>query len=84
MTEPVARTVKDFCRAYGIGKTLAYDLMAAGTLVAVKAGARTLILEESAKTWFNALSRTHNRTHAAPTDTGGTKRKLAEGINRKQ
>jgi hypothetical protein len=82
--DPVARTIKDFCRAYGIGKTMAYELMGAGKLAAVKVGARTLITEESARAWFNALSRTHNRTHAVPTDTGGTKRKLAEGIKRKQ
>lgn len=35
---PVARTVKGFCAAYGVGKSLAYELMAAGVLRAVKAG----------------------------------------------
>src|SRR6266478_1654920 len=55
MTEPVARTVKDFCRAYGISKSETYRLLAAGRLCAVKAGATTLITEESAKTWFLGL-----------------------------
>src|SRR5258706_14687828 len=55
MSEPIARTVKDFCRAYGISKSETYRLLAAGRLCAVKAGATTLITEESAKTWFLGL-----------------------------
>jgi excisionase family DNA binding protein len=57
MSEPIARTVKDFCRAYGIGKTLAYELIAEGRIVAVRAGRRTLILEASAKEWFSSLEK---------------------------
>lgn len=60
-----ARTVKEFCRAYGVGKSTAYELIAEGTLNAVKMGKRTLIVEESAAHWFNSLpaTSTHNRTH---------------------
>lgn len=52
----VARTIKEFCRAYGVGKSTAYELMAAGVLDARKAGKRTLITEASARAWFESLS----------------------------
>jgi hypothetical protein len=51
----VAMTIKDFCRRYGIGRTTAYELMRARTLLTRKSGGRTLITEESAKTWFESL-----------------------------
>jgi len=80
MSDPVARTVKDFCRTYGIGKSLAYELMSVGTLSAVKAGTRTLILEESAKAWFLSLP---GASTSAPTsntrimkEVGGHQRKV--------
>jgi hypothetical protein len=41
-----ARTVKQFCADYGVGKTLTYAEMKAGRLRAVKVGFRTLILHE--------------------------------------
>jgi len=52
MSEPVARTIKDFCRAYGVSRTTAYRLIAAGNIAACKIGSHTLILEESAKAWL--------------------------------
>jgi len=67
MTEPIARTVKDFCRAYGISRPTVYRLLAAGRLHAVKvSGTKTLILEESARAWLGGLARTHA---SAPTPT---------------
>ena len=63
-TEPVARRVRDFCRAYGIGVTTAYKLEREGKIVMVRMGTRhTVVTEESAKRWF--ASRTHVSTHAA-------------------
>jgi hypothetical protein len=53
---PMARSVQDFCRAYGIGRTATYDLINDGTLVAKKFGKRTLIMEESAQAWFHSLA----------------------------
>lgn len=50
-----ARTVQEFCRVYGVGKSLVYELLSGGALRAVKAGKRTLILEESARAWFDSL-----------------------------
>ncbi len=43
MSNPVARTVKDFCRAYGIGASKTYELIRNGKLQTVKVGTRTLI-----------------------------------------
>lgn len=92
MTAPVARTVKDFCRAYGIGKTLAYELIGAGSLKAVKVGTRTLIPEDSAQAWFNSLpcttekvsALTHAFTHAGDADFDELKRTTAKHKKRKK
>jgi len=56
MSEPVARTIKEFCRAYGISQRSAYNLMSDGTIVYKKMGTRTLIVEESARAWFDRLT----------------------------
>jgi excisionase family DNA binding protein len=69
MNEPVARTVKDFCRAYGVSRPTVYRLLAAGRLQAVKVSARkTLIPEESARAWLSALARTHGCTPVCERD----------------
>jgi hypothetical protein len=48
----VARTVKGFCQAYGVGVTTCYKLIEEGEIEARKAGPRkTLIIEASAKAW---------------------------------
>ena len=78
-SEVQARTVKDFCRAYGIGRTMTYELIGQGRLRAVKAGARTLIDEESARVWFATLTtekasaKTHEPTHADSPNGGERK-----------
>lgn len=41
-----------FCERYGIKRTLAYEEIAAGRLVAVKVGRRTLIRREGAERWL--------------------------------
>jgi hypothetical protein len=66
----VARTVKGFCKAYGVGRSRAYELINGGKLTVVKAGSRTLITEESAQKWFSGLPRKRGRTvipHPLPT-----------------
>jgi excisionase family DNA binding protein len=69
MSEPVARTVKDFCRAYGVSRPTVYRLLAAGKLKAVKVSStKTLIPEESAKAWFGSLAPTHVLRHADARD----------------
>ena len=44
-----ARTVKQFCADYGVGKTLTYAEMKAGRLRAVKVGFRTLSSTRTAR-----------------------------------
>jgi excisionase family DNA binding protein len=50
-----AFSIEDFCNSYSVGKTTAYEEIAAGRLRAVKAGRRTLIPEQSAADWLNSL-----------------------------
>lgn len=50
-------TVKDFCRAYGMGRTRLYGLIGQGKIEALKDGARTLIPVESAEAWAASLPR---------------------------
>lgn len=55
MQEKLAFTIDEFCKAHGIGRSLCYDEIAAGKLRIRKAGRRTLILDEDAKAWREAL-----------------------------
>lgn len=50
-----ARTVKEFCADYGVGRTLTHAEIKAGRLRAVKAGDRTLILHENSEAWARSL-----------------------------
>ena len=55
MEAPVAMSTRAFCQAYSVGRSLAYRLIADGSLVARKAGAKTLIDSASAERWYNGL-----------------------------
>jgi Helix-turn-helix domain len=55
MNTPVAYTIPDFCAHYGIGRSLTYELIADGKLIARKAGRRTLIDADSAARWYASL-----------------------------
>jgi hypothetical protein len=50
-----ARTVKQFCADYAVGKTLTYAEIKAGRLRARKVGFRTLILHEDSEAWARSL-----------------------------
>jgi hypothetical protein len=50
-----ARTVKQFCADYGVGKTLTYAEIKAGRLRAVKVGFKTLILHVDSEAWSRSL-----------------------------
>ena len=50
-----ARTVKQFCADYGVGRTFTYAEIKAGRLRAVKAGDRTLILQSDSEAWARSL-----------------------------
>ena len=54
-SSPRAFSIPEFCRRYGIGRTNAYQEIAAGRLRAVKAGRRTLITHEAAEAWLASL-----------------------------
>jgi excisionase family DNA binding protein len=69
MSEPIARTIKDFCQAYGISRRQTYRLIDDGKLEAVKVGTATRIIEKSARQWFAALP----RIGAYPSLTGTNK-----------
>ena len=50
-------TPREFCAAYGMGRTRLYDLIAQGKIEAVKDGPKTLIPVESAESWAASLPR---------------------------
>jgi hypothetical protein len=50
-----ARTVKQFCTDYGVGKTLTYAEIKTGRLRAVKVCGRTLILHDDSEAWARSL-----------------------------
>jgi excisionase family DNA binding protein len=52
---PRAFSIPEFCRRYGIGRTNAYQEIAAGRLRAVKVGRRTLITQDAAESWLASL-----------------------------
>jgi excisionase family DNA binding protein len=54
-TDVQAFTVKTFCEAFGIGRSLAYEEIAAGRLKVRKLGRRTLILRPDAERWAKSL-----------------------------
>lgn len=73
MTEPAEKqafSVKSFCAAYDIGRTLAYDEMRAGRLPAVQVGRRTLIKKADADAWLNSL-KARGRTRQAASQSCG-------------
>ena len=57
-----AFSVREFCIRYGIGRTHAYQEIAASRLRAVKVGRRTLIPPEVAEAWLAALPELNSRS----------------------
>jgi hypothetical protein len=67
--EKRAFSIAAFCERYGIGRTGAYEEIAAGRLQVVKAGKRTLVPADAAESWLRSLPAVepkHRRTLAAP------------------
>jgi hypothetical protein len=81
--QTIARTIKGFCAAYGVGQTTTYGLIKRGILETRKAGLRTLITEASARAWFESLSATYSPAYRRPPTTGGGQRRPAKGQNEK-
>jgi excisionase family DNA binding protein len=53
----LAYTVQQLAARVGVGRTLLYREIAAGRLVASKAGRRTLVTRENAQAWLRSLPR---------------------------
>lgn len=51
-----AITINEFCKAYSIGRTSAYDEIKVGRLRIVKVGKRTLVPIDNAEKWLESLS----------------------------
>jgi hypothetical protein len=54
-TQRAAFSIQEFCAAFSIGRSKVFEEIRAGRLKARKAGARTLIANEDALEWLNAL-----------------------------
>jgi excisionase family DNA binding protein len=67
-----AFSINEFCRQYGIGRTMAYAEIATGRLRAVKAGRRTLITHNAAEAWLASLERLGSLD--TPMDGGATEK----------
>lgn len=50
-----ALTIPEFCRRYGIGRSLVYNERKAGRIIFRKVGSRTLILHGEAERWAASL-----------------------------
>ena len=58
-----AFSIREFCRRYGIGRTSAYQEIAACRLRAVKVGRRTLITQDAAEAWLAMLPQVQAKRH---------------------
>lgn len=79
--QKLAYTIKEFMARAGVGRSFVYEAIAEGSLKAVKAGRKTLIREEDARTWLSALpamkshsSRAFERRRMATTNSHAFKR----------
>lgn len=48
-------SIQQFCAAYAVGRTRAYELLNDGEIEAIKSGYRTLILMDSVEAWLQRL-----------------------------
>lgn len=62
---PIAYSIKDACAASGIGRTVLYRLLAAGDIVAVKLGQKTLVKADSLRSYVAGLPRAEIGREAA-------------------
>ena len=53
--EKLAFSVDEFCEVASVGRSFVYEEIRAGRLIAQKAGSRTLITRENAKTYMANL-----------------------------
>lgn len=65
MTDKLAFSPEEAAHRAGIGRTLIFAEIKAGRLKALKAGARTIITDESLRSWLAALPLRSRATEAA-------------------
>lgn len=53
--QPRAQSIDQFCRCYGIGRTMVYAQIKTGRLRARKLGRRTIIIRDDAEEWLRNL-----------------------------
>ena len=53
--EQLALTIAEACAAANVGKTVLYEAIANGTLIARKRGRRTLVLPADLRNWIEQL-----------------------------
>jgi excisionase family DNA binding protein len=63
---PRALSIDEFCSRYGVGRTTAYQEIAARRLRAVKVGRRTLITRDAAEAWLASLPSVPPRQTTSP------------------
>ncbi len=73
----MALSIDESCAAAGVGRTLIYQEIGAGNLIARKAGRRTLILCSDLETWLNSLP---NSKKAGPRLLGETSGPIARRL----
>jgi hypothetical protein len=64
-------TIAEFGRRYGPGRTMAYELLATGKIVAVKLGRKTLVDFASADQYFAGLPRVGGSAESRTQPDGG-------------
>jgi excisionase family DNA binding protein len=59
MTNKRTLSITEFCKNYGVGRTMAYEEIKARRLRAIKVGQRTLIIVDDAEAWLFSRPSSH-------------------------
>ncbi|MDB5567369.1 MAG: phage excisionase [Tardiphaga sp.] len=59
MTNKRTLSIAEFCKNYGVGRTMAYEEIKARRLRAIKVGQRTLIIVDDAEAWLLSRPSSH-------------------------
>ena len=59
-----AYTIEEFCKAFRIGRTKAYEEINAGRLICVKVGSKSVVRADDAEKWLASLTSSHRKEAA--------------------